>query len=105
MQLLYQWLLIFISAALFVYCDYLSTNWARFNSLYSIVGVFVLAPIGYILFGLLTRSKTVSVSSGLVNMFLLIGTILVGIFLFKDALSIKQEMGLVLAVIAIALLV
>jgi multidrug transporter EmrE-like cation transporter len=101
---LYQWLIIVLSASLFVFCDYLSTNWARTNNMNSIVLVFVLGPIAYILFGLLTRIKSVSISSGIVNMFLLIGTILVGIFIFKDHLDIKQIFGLILALIAVILM-
>lgn len=104
MRIILQWTLILISASAFVLCDYLSANWGKNNSVVSLFIMFSIAPIAYVLFGILNRTKSLSVSSGLVNMLLLIGTILVGIFIFKDQLNIKQIIGLIFAITAIGLL-
>jgi multidrug transporter EmrE-like cation transporter len=66
--------------------------------------MFNLAPFGYILFGKLNESTSLSIASGLVNMTIIIGTVLVGVFIFHDALTTKQIIGLLFAILAVALM-
>lgn len=101
---LYKWLLIIGSALLFIASDYLSAYWGKMGNASSLLLAFVTAPVGYYLFGLLNRNNSLSVSSGLVNTILIIGTILIGIFYFHDVITLKQKIGLVFAVTAVMLL-
>lgn len=101
---IYQWGLIIGSALLFIVSDSLSALWARNESKIVFFSIFLIAPAGYVLFGILNKSKSLSVSSALVNILLLVGTILVGILGFKDQISYQQGLGLIFAVIAVALL-
>lgn len=45
------------------------------------------------------------VSSGLIDTMIIIGTIMIGILGFQDALTVKQGVGLVFAVLAVGLMV
>ena len=99
-----KWSLIIGSAALFILSDFFSANWGKTGSIKSLILMFLLAPFGYLLFGLLNKSTSLSISSGLVNMILLIGTILVGFFYFHDAVTTRQIIGLSFALIAIVLM-
>lgn len=62
--------------------------------------LFVVAPIGYIFFGLLNKDRTLATSSGIVNMGLLIGTVLLSLLYFDEALTYKQCVGLTFAFLA-----
>jgi len=99
--MLRQWLLIIGSTAVFILCDSFAANWGKSNGKISLLLLFVLSPVGYILFGILNSTKSLSVSSGLVNMGLLVGTVLVGVFYFHDELTARQMAGLIFAVMAV----
>jgi drug/metabolite transporter (DMT)-like permease len=102
--------LVVVAAILFVGVDSLSALWARQGNygsqraLFYLASMCVVGPIAYALFGYLTQRVGVSVTSGLVNTSIVIGTILVGILFFHDAVTTRQIIGLVLAVLAVALL-
>jgi multidrug transporter EmrE-like cation transporter len=96
--------LIVLTALPFVACDSLAARWGKFNCWWSFAGMCILAPIGYILFGFLNKTMTLSASSGLVNMAIVTMTILIGIFLFKDDVTTPQKWGLALAVVVVYLL-
>jgi hypothetical protein len=100
----YKWFLILLSAAIFVLSDTLSASWGKTGNRFSLIAMLITAPLGYIAFAILNKNTTLSVSSGLVNIFLLIGTICVGIFYFGDSLTIRQGAGLVFATVAVVLL-
>lgn len=93
-----------LTASFFIVCDSLSANWGKTGNITSLIIMFNLAPFGYILFGKLNESTSLSIASGLVNMTIIIGTVLVGIFVFHDTLSTRQIIGLVSAVLAVALM-
>jgi multidrug transporter EmrE-like cation transporter len=104
MQNLQVWLLTLGAAASFVMCDGLAAYWGKSKSLGTFVFFVLAAPLSYILFGLINEHKTLVVSAGIVNMCVLIGTTLVGIFVFQEALSSRQIVGLGFALIAIFLI-
>lgn len=99
-----KWFIVLGSALLFILSDSLSANWGKNGNVWSLVIMCFVAPVGYVLFGLLNRNTSLSVSSGLVNIFLIIGTILIGIFYFDDVLTTRQSFGLIFAIIAVILL-
>lgn len=101
----YKWMLIIICAAAFILCDTLSAHWGRTNNQASLVTMSILAPIGYIVFGQTNRNSNLAVSSGMVNMMLIIGTIMISIFYFKDVLTIRQTFGLGFAITAVGLMI
>ncbi len=102
---LLRWLLIIISAGFFIVSDSLSANWGKTGNMSSLILVCLIAPVGYFFFGLLNRNNSLSVSSGLVNMILIIGTIFMGIFYFKDDITPRQKLGLIFAVTAVVLMI
>lgn len=95
--------LVLSCAAVFVICDALSAAWGKSGDPWYLTLVFALAPLGYLLFGIINNTRTLSVSSGLVNSVIVISTVFIGIFYFGDELTIKQTLGLVCAVAAILL--
>lgn len=99
-----QWIFVIGTATIFILCDAISAFWARTGNHMALAGICVLAPLGYYLFGILNKQISLSVSSGLVNVFLLTGAILFGVFIFHDHLTSKQIAGLFFATITIFLL-
>lgn len=104
MEHLYKWFLILSSAAMFILCDSLSANWGKTRNATSIIIMFALAPLAYLIFAELNKKESLSISSGLVNMMIIIGAILIGVFYFKDVITVKQGLGLFLAVLAVILM-
>ncbi len=105
MEFVYRILLVLVTAAFFVTCDTLSAHWGRNGGILYLLLIINLAPIGYFLFAFLNRSNSLSISSGMVNMVIIIGTIAIGVFGFHDALTAKQIIGLILAVCAVILMI
>ena len=101
----YKWALIVACALIFILCDAFSASWGRNDDIRSLAIMCILAPIGYFIFGLINRNSNLAVSSGIVNMILIIGTIIISIFYFGDALTIRQSLGLIFAVTAVALMI
>jgi len=101
----YEILLILSSTILFILSDSLAANWSKNNSLISLFILLAIAPVGYVFFGLLNRDRTLATSSGIVNVALLIGTILISIFYFHEGITIRQGIGFIFAMISMYLLV
>lgn len=99
--LITHWLLILTSTLLFILCDTLAANWSKNNNNLSIVALAFLAPVGYIFFGLINKDRTLATSSGIVNMGLLIGTVLMSIFFFREGMTSSQMVGLIFAILAV----
>ena len=97
-------LLVIISATLLILGDALAAKWGRNGGSALLLSLFVIPPIGYIFFGYLNASKGLAVSSGLVNVAILVGSILVGLFFFEEELSSRQWLGLCMAGVSIVLL-
>lgn len=98
------WIYTLGAAALFILCDSLAAHWGKTQSWVSLAIVLVLGPFAYILFGLLNESKSLAVSSGMVNIMLIIGTVLVSVFVFKESLTLREWIGLGFGVIALVLM-
>ncbi len=105
MEFLYRIFLILLTASFFIICDSLSAYWGRNGGVLYLLLIINLAPIGYFLFALLNRTNSLSISSGLVNMVIIIGTITIGIFGFQDALTVRQIFGLAFSLVAVALMI
>lgn len=99
-----RWLEVIACASVFIVCDSLSARWGHSGKDVIMHFVIPLAPLGYILFGVLNRQSSLSVNSGLVNSVIVISTICIGVFFFGDDLSFRQMMGLGMAVLAVVLL-
>ena len=100
----YQILFVSITAGFFVFSNIISYQWAKTNQYWLWPLIFFSACVGYILFGFLVKQSNLSVSSGLVDALIVIISILIGIFVFKDVVTIKQTIGLVLACISVILI-
>lgn len=98
------WALTLISAGFFILCDSLSTHWARTSSLRSVATVIVLAPVAYLLFGLLASRVNLAIAGSLVNLMIMIGAVLVGIFWFEEKITTLQWTGILLGIAAVLIL-
>ena len=96
--------LVVLCGGLFTLCDSLSANWGKTGNWKSLIVVCILSPITYLLFGLLNQKIQLGIAGSLVNLLIVIGTVLVGIFYFNEVLTFTQFLGLFLAAIAIVLL-
>ncbi len=97
-------ILIIVSTLLFILSDSLSAQWGKMGGRYILFGIVIVAPLGYIFFGILNRHRSLASSSGIVNMGLLIGTVLMSYFFFKEPLNIRESIGILFAIVAIFLL-
>lgn len=100
---LLQILLVLACAAVFIVCDTLSAVWGQTLDPKYLTIIFGLAPIGYLLFGKITISQGLAISSGFINCIIVITTVFIGVFIFGEVLSTRQIAGLVFAVAAILL--
>ncbi len=99
-----RWLAIVGTAAVFVLCDSLAALWGKRDHRIALILFILLSPLGYCCFGLLNRNTSLSAASGLVNVFLIMGTVSVGIYFFDEKLGIREIAGLGFAIMAIILL-
>lgn len=97
-------LLALFVASIFILCDSLSAKWGKHGSLWAFLLMVPLAPVGYWFFGYMNRNLSLSIVTGLVNVFLLIGTVSVGIFYFNDDLFLRHYIGLGFAFASLVLL-
>lgn len=105
MNVFYNILFVVITTSFFVAGNYITAQWARTNNNLLWIPVFISACLGYVLFGFLIKRSNLSISTGLVDAILVIASILIGLFIFKDLISAKQLIGLILACIAVVLLI
>jgi len=56
--------------------------------------VVVLSPLAYILFGLLASRVNLAIAGSLVNLIIMIGAVLVGLFYFKERVTTLQWIGI-----------
>ena len=104
MQTIVASALTLLSAGVFILCDSLSANWAKKSHLSSLAVVVILSPIAYLLFGLLASRVNLAVAGSLVNLMIMIGAVLVGVFYFKEHITCLQWAGIILAAVAILIL-
>jgi drug/metabolite transporter (DMT)-like permease len=104
MATLIVWGLTICSVGFFILCDSLSTNWAKHSSVTSLFAVIVLSPVAYIFFGLVSSRANLAVGGAMVNLILVLAAVLVGLFYFKEKLSMLQWTGIGFGLIAILIL-
>lgn len=104
MNILYQILLVTVTVGFFIASNVIASQWAKTNQHWLWFPIFISACIGYVLFGYLIRQTNLSITSGLVDALIVIISILIGIFIVKDAVTTKQIIGLILAIFAVILI-
>ena len=104
MATLIVWGLTICSVGFFILCDSLSTNWAKHSSLTSLFAVIILSPVAYIFFGLVSSRANLAVGGAMVNLILVLAAVLVGLFYFKEKLTILQWTGIGFGLIGILIL-
>lgn len=105
MNIFYQIIFVLITTGFFVAGNVITSYWAKTNNNLLWIPIIISASIGYFLFGLMLKQTNLSVSSGLVDAGIVIFSILIGIFIFKDIVTAKQAIGLILACLAVILIV
>ena len=105
MNIFYQLLFILVTTGFFVAGNTITAQWAKTNNHLLWIPIFISAAIGYVLFGLLVKQTNLAIGTGLVDALLVVISILIGIFIFKDVINIQQAVGLVFACIAVVLLI
>ena len=105
MSIFYHFLFVLITTAFFVAANTITAHWAKTSNNLLWIPVFICAIIGYVLFGLLIKQTNFSISVGIVDALLVVISILIGVFILKDIVSIKQIMGLAFACLAVMLLI
>lgn len=100
----YQLLFVIITAAFFVFSNLVTFQWTKTGQNWLWIPVFLSACIGYVFFGYYVKQTNLSISSGLVDAFIVIFSILIGIFILKDVVTFKQTIGLLFAIVAVTLI-
>lgn len=88
--------------------DSISVLWAKGEDKISIylLFIFLLSPVVFISFGLVTTRSGLAIASGVVNSLLVISSISIGLFVFGEwsRLSVFQYIGMGLALVGIILM-
>ena len=98
------WILVAVSAVLFIACDGLSAHWGKTANASSMVIALALAPFSYIFFALLNHRAELAVAGALVNTVVVFGAVVVGYFFFGEEPSRTQMVGIGMALGAVTLL-
>jgi len=103
-------ILLYVSSAVLIAlaANSISAIWAGKDNKLSLwlVAVIVIAPLVFITFGLVTSKLGLAVGAATVDSLLVIGTILIGLFLFQEhnTFSSYQYIGISFAVLGIILM-
>lgn len=102
------WLCVVIAVVVALAANSLSTVWASKDDKFTIwlVLLVLLSPFVFITFGLVTSRLGLALTSGTVDSLLTIGTIIVGLLIFRewDQISVYQYVGITFAVTGIILM-
>lgn len=101
MSQLFQLIIAALSASFFVASNVVASHWAKTSQHWLWLPIFGMAATGYILFGVLIKQSNLSISAGLVDTIIVIGSILIGTLFLQDALTTRQTIGLVFAILAV----
>ena len=85
-----KWVLIALSSLTFVFSDSLSAYWGKTGNKFALFAFLLASPIGYLFFALLNRKLSLGISSGIVNLFMIMGNIAIGLLVFGEILTLKQ---------------
>jgi|SRR3989344_5912959 len=107
MNIFYQFLFVLVTTGFFVIANVITSQWAKTGQHLLWIPIFLSAIIGYTLFGLLIRQyqNSLSIAVGVVDALLVVVSILIGVFILKDVVNLKQVFGLIFACLAVMLLV
>lgn len=99
---------IILAVALASLADSVSTLWAQGSSKFSVylLLIFLLGPVVFIAFGLVTARVGLAITSGVVNSLLVLSSMCIGLFLFGEwsRLSVMQYVGMAFAIVGIILM-
>ena len=104
MSAMQQFWLALATASFFVFSNSLTGIWAKTHQWWLWIPICLAACVGYFTFGVLMKQANLSVSTGLVDTLILICSIIVGVFLFRDVLTARQIIGLSLACASVIIL-
>jgi multidrug transporter EmrE-like cation transporter len=103
-----NFLYIIIAVIVAVSANSISAIWAKQESKFSIwlVAVIAISPLVFITYGLVTSRIGVALASSVIDSLLIVGTIAVGLVLFKewDKILSLQYVGIALAIFGVSLI-
>lgn len=106
MNKLNVWLYVIGAVVVAIVANSISAIWAskedKFTSIWFLL-LLLISPLVFITFGLVTSKAGLTISSATVDSLLTVGTILVGLFVFKElnSVSVYQYIGIFLAITGI----
>lgn len=98
------WALMLVCAGLFIICDSFSAHWGKTGSTRSLWLFVLLSPLSYFVFAFINRRIDLAVAGALVNTLIVVGAVMVGVFVFGETLSVRQYVGIGMALVAVTLL-
>lgn len=98
------WALVPACAGMFILCNSLSTHWGTTENRNSLIAFVALSPVSYGLFALINKRIDLAIAGALVNTMIAVGTVLVGVLLFKEQLSTLQYVNIGFAIASVTLL-
>ncbi len=100
-----KWIVICVSAALFIVCDGLAYKWAKHNgSNWLLLVVALLGGIGYVGFCLVCQYIPLGSATPTVGVLVAVGAVVVGYLAYNETLTWQQALGIVCAIAAVILL-
>jgi len=85
MKYIFVCLLAIISAALFTLCDTLSKIWAQGDPMSKwFIYLVIISPFAYFLFGYVTRTYGLTLTSNIINILIVLFTPIIGLFYYKE---------------------
>lgn len=109
MSYLLAWFYVLATICLAITANSISAVWAAQENKFSspwLLAMLIISPLVFITFGLVTSKFGLATASGTADALLTAGTILVGLFIFKELSSISpyQLLGMGLALVGIILM-
>ena len=102
-------LYVFVAVVVAVTANSISAIWAKQDSKFSLwlVAVILISPVVFITYGLVTTKIGLTLATSVIDSLLIIGTILVGLFIFRDIDKILtlQYVGMALALSGVLLII
>ncbi len=102
-----NFLYIIVAVVVAVLANSVSAIWARQDSRFSIwfLLVILISPIVFITYGLATSRVGMAIASSLVDSLLIVGSVAVGLFFFKesDKILVPQYIGMILTFFGVLL--
>ncbi len=97
-------ILILVCSMMFVLVESLSAYWGVTGNKIALLLIFLLGPTAYILFAFITRKNGLAASSIIVNLCIMLGGVLIGLFFYQELITLQQVLGILFAFVAIFLI-